>query len=146
MLTIRPEQLEAFRPAADAAFLQQVVDYVRDEHDDQAVQLTSGAFTVAQLPDDVLRELVRCGFERARAYGMTWESSITTFVILMFVVAPNFDEHPVIRHILRDGRVPPDSRLDELWERTSDENWEAAARKYSPSAWSPRAQAVAPEV
>jgi hypothetical protein len=135
MLTIRPTQIEAFRPTAESAFLREVVEYVRQEHDDQIIHLPGGSFTVNQLPPDILREMVCHGIERARSYGMTWESSITSFVVLMFVAAPSFDEHPIIARVLKDDTVEPDLRVDGLWKRTSDENWESVARRYDASAW-----------
>lgn len=135
MLSIRAEQMKPFRDAADAAFLRRVADYVRYEHAEHAVHLPGGSYTVEQLPDDLLLALVGRGVERARAYGMTWESSLTAFVVLTFVVAPNFDEHPLVRRVLGDEQTEPDLRIDGLNESVTDENWEAARQSYDAGAW-----------
>ena len=81
--------------------------------------------------------MVRCGVGQARSYGMTWESSLAAFVVLMFEVAPNFEEHPLIRRVLQLPSVPPDSRIEELWKRTLDVHWQAARQNYDPDAWHP---------
>lgn len=135
MLTIRPEQFDAFSSVADAAFVRRLAVHLRENHGDVIVELPNQTSTVKQLPDDVLWELVEKGIARARGYGMSWESTLTAFVALMFVAAPNFDDHPLIQRALKDDSVPPDSRIDHLWERTTDQNWEAVKRSYDPSGW-----------
>ena len=125
MVRIRAEQLQAFQPLAEAAFVNRVVQHLREYH----------ASVVERLPDDMLRERVRYGLSRARQYGLSWESSLTAFVALMFEIAPNFDEHPRIQYVLRDERVPPNSRIDALQERVSEQDWEEAEQRYDEDAW-----------
>lgn len=129
-LIIRKEQMEAFEPQAEAAFVDRVVMHLREEH----------AEAVGRLPDDVLQEMINNGLARGRKYGLSWESSLTAFVALMFEIAPNFDEHPRIQQVLRDESVPPDSRIDMLLERISDQDWEEAERRYDANAWFPDLQ------
>jgi hypothetical protein len=135
MLTIRSKQLRAFQPAAEAAFIDRVAKHIRDNHSDAEVGLPSGKTVVERLPDRVLRKMVESGVASARRYGISWESTLTAFVVLMFVVAPNFDKHPILQRVLSDREIPPDSRLDGLWERTSEQNWEAARGSYDAAAW-----------
>ncbi len=135
MLTIRPEQMEAFKATAEAAFVRRVASYLRAKHGEVIVELPSATLAVKQISDERLCEIVRKGVERAREYGMTWESTLTAFVVLMFVTAPNFDDHPLIQRAMKDESIPPDSRIDQLWERTTDQNWEAVERSYDPQAW-----------
>jgi hypothetical protein len=135
MLRIRKTQLHVFQAAADAEFEWRVAEHLRVEHPDAGVRLPEGGALLSEIPEGRLLELVRGGIARARAYGMTWQSSITAFVVLMFVVAPNFDRHPLIRHVLTDSGVRPDERLDALWENTTQENWQAAADNYDPASW-----------
>ncbi|MDQ3684472.1 MAG: hypothetical protein M3430_02560 [Acidobacteriota bacterium] len=127
MLKIRPEQIEVFQPQAEVAFIERLMAHLRQEH----------ASVVGRLPDDVLKDMVESGLTRARQYGLTWESNLTAFVALMFEVAPNFDEHPLIQRILTDENVPPDDRIDVLIERTTEQNWEAAKEGYDADAWFP---------
>jgi hypothetical protein len=140
MLTIRAEQMKAFRPAAEAAFERRVAAYLRGEHAAEVVLLPAGEDGVDErevkdLDDETFLKMVRAGIARARAYGLTWESSITAFVVLLFTVAPNFDSHPLIRRVLLDGQSEPDACFEQLWEQTTDDNWEAAQERYDAAAW-----------
>lgn len=135
MLTIRPEQLEVFQPVAEAAFERRVVEYLRGHHADEGVILPTGGHEVKDIDDKILLKMVRTGIARARSYGMTWESSITAFVVLMFTIAPNFDEHPLIQRVLKNEEIEPDSRFDRLWESITEENWQAAAQSYESTKW-----------
>jgi hypothetical protein len=135
MLKIRPQQLEAFKSVADTFFVKETADYIRREHREALVTLPDGIFPAAAIPDARLQEMVRLAISRARQYGFVWESNLVAFVAIMFVVAPNFDDHPLIRRVLKDEELEPSIRLDELMKRTSEENWEEARRRYDPSAW-----------
>jgi hypothetical protein len=135
MLKIRPEQLKVFQPVAEAAFEQRVVEYLRENHDDEVVILPAGEYQVKDLDDGTLLKMVRTGIARARSYGMTWESNLTTFAIVMVVVAPNFDDHPLIRRVLNDDRIEPDQRIEQLWRLTEEENWKTAEDSYEARAW-----------
>ncbi len=135
MLKIRPEQIEAFTPVMDAAFEGRVTKYLRENHTDVVVRLPSGTLTVKQIPDETLHKMVRNGLTRAHRYGLSWQSTLTAFVALMFEIAPNFDKQPVIQEVLKDERVTPNERIDVLTERTSDGDWDEAERSYNSSAW-----------
>jgi hypothetical protein len=135
MLTIRPEQLEVFQPIAEAAFERRVTTYLRENHDDTIVVLPTGEHEVKDLDDETLLKMVCTGIARSRSYGMTWESSITAFVVLMFTIAPNFDAHPLINRALRDDKVEPNARVEEMWDRTTEENWQTAKDSYDAGAW-----------
>src|SRR5262245_48265176 len=135
MLKIRSEQMEAFQPVAEAAFVRRVVEHLREHQSATVIQFADEVVPLKQISDERLQAMVRTGIARARAYGMDWESSITAFVVTMFVAAPNFDKHPLIQRVLNDERVDSNSRMDELWERTSEDNWEAVKRTYDPAAW-----------
>ena len=140
MLRIRREQFEVFQPIAEAAFVRRVVEHLRESHVTAVVQFPNEVIPVKQIADEKLRRLVRNGIARARSYGMDWESAVTSFVVLMFVAAPNFDDHPLIHRVLRDERVAANSRIDQLWERTSEENWEAVRKNYDATRWEPDSQ------
>jgi hypothetical protein len=135
MLIIRAEQFEVFQPVAEAAFVRRVVEHLREHHPDVVVQLPNEVILIKQTSDDRLYKMVRNAVNLARDYGIDWESTVTAFVVLMFVAAPNFDKHPLIQRVLRDERVDANSRVDQLWERTTDENWEAVRKNYDVTAW-----------
>lgn len=137
MLIIRPDQFEVFQPVAEAAFVRRVVEHLREDHAETVIQLPNEVVLVKQISDERFHEMVRNGIARARRYGIDWESAVTAFVVLMFVAAPNFDKHPLIQRVLKDERVEANLRVDRLWERTSEENWEAIKKNYDPAAWEP---------
>ena len=72
--------------------------------------------------------IVAAGIRRGRVYGMTWESSLTAFVATMFAVAPNFDEHPHVKAILADSGLPPNTKMEVVAKRLTEETWEEVAK------------------
>lgn len=118
MLKIGKHQMKVIDQSVEEAYARDMARYLREEH----------AGDVAGLSDQALRRRVDVAIARATKYGLTWDESITAFVAIMFAVAPNFDEQPAIRAVMNDERVPPNLRIDALWPRTSDEDWEEAAR------------------
>ena len=135
MLKIRPEHLEVFQPVAEAAFVAGVVDYLKKTLPDEVVRLPGGPTRVAELTDEILSNMVRGGIARAREYGITWCSTLVAFVVVMFVSAPNFDDHPLLRRTLLDKDTDPNGRLDKLIQNSTEQNWEAARQSYDANAW-----------
>lgn len=125
MLTIRPEQLEVFRQQRDHAFVDRLIEHLRQHH----------TGTVLGIADEVLRQRVTFGIERARTYGLTWESSIGGFVALQFIIAPRFDEQRGIHRILTDPSKPPDERIGGLSELIGADDWFEASTDAPLSHW-----------
>lgn len=123
--------------------MRKIIEYLRENHADALVELPDRAVLVNSIPDETLYAMIKTGIAGARSYGMRWESSLGAFVVLMFVAAPNFDDHPLIQRILKDESIGPDSRIDQLWERTTDQNWEAIQQNYDPSCWIQKAEEAA---
>jgi hypothetical protein len=118
MLKITKQQIASLDDEIAGAFARDLVRYLRAEHAD----------AVRALDDAELLRRVHVGVARAEAYGMTWDATITAFVAMMFEIAPTFDEQPGIARVLHDERVPPDTRVDALWDRTTEEDWDEAER------------------
>lgn len=127
--------MEVFQPLAEADFLNRVVEHLLKYHSDVIVDFPDYACLLEEIPKNVFEEMVSGGIARARSYGMEWESTLCSFLVLMFVAAPNFDEHPLIRRVLKDESVPPDSRIKMLWRHISDETWEAVGQNYDAQVW-----------
>ena len=119
MLKITTPQIGVLHREIGAVYARDLARYIRVEHGD----------AVRALSDAELLRRVRIGIARAEGYGMTWDSTITAFVAIMFEIAPTFDEQAAIRRVLHDARIPPDTRVDALWTRTTEENWVEAARR-----------------
>lgn len=126
MLTIGKQQLTALKKSVEGAYARDLTRYIRAEHPE----------AVEAISDEELVRRVGLGIARAEAHGLTWDSSITAFVAMMFEVAPTFDEQPAIARVLKDESIPANRRIDALWDRTTDEDWdEAEARAGSAEAF-----------
>jgi hypothetical protein len=89
---------------------------------------------IADLGDAEVVRRVTAGIARANARGFVQPESVTAYVTLMFLVAPDFDEHPAIARALR-LRGTEAERLRLLFERTSEQDWDEAAA--SSGGWEP---------
>jgi hypothetical protein len=135
LLTITNQQLAAFDDVAASLLIRKLATTLRERHGECIVRLPDAVRAVGQFDDDTIRELVRKALARARGHGLTSESSLASFVILMFETAPNFDEHPLLKKTLGAADVAPDERIKQLLEETTDQNWDAARELYDPAAW-----------
>ena len=135
MLKVRPEQFTVLQQYAETEFVHRLAAYVREKHADVIVQLPQGPLSVKEIPEDTLRLMVRQGITRGRKYGVTWESALSAFVTLMFVTAPNYDEHPAVRRVLRDEGIASNSRVNQLWNQVTEQEWETIRKDYAVSAW-----------
>ncbi len=93
------------------------------------------ADAIAHLDEVTLRRMVQAGIARARRHGLTWESSLVRFLLLMFQVAPNFDQHPAFARALSDVALPEAARMAEIFERVTPEEWREAQLAYDDRAW-----------
>ena len=134
-MIIRSPQFTVFQQQADARFIERVVGELLETDADVVVRFPTYTTTVSEIPYETLQFMVTSGIERARSYDMTWESTLVSFVSLMFSVAPNFDEHPLIQRVLKDPAILPDERIDHLWEKISEKNWQAVEQHYDSSVW-----------
>lgn len=135
MLKIRSEQIRPFEQDAENAFIERVMSFLRENHADEKVCFRGKKSLVAELPENDLRTMVENGVARARSYGLTWKSSLISFVVLMFSVAPNFDRHLFVWGTLRDDNIPAERRIDVIIEQMSDEDWRIIAEGYDEKAW-----------
>lgn len=135
MLKIRKDQINLFQPDAEEAFVRRVMNFVREHHGDRNVRLPEGDMRVADLSDEMLRPMVEDGIARARRYGITWKSSLISFVVLMFLTAPNFDEHRAVYDYLTNEKIEADRRIDKMMEELPNQVWREARKLYAPETW-----------
>jgi len=125
MIIIRQEQMALFERNAQLDFENKVIAHIKEHHSDR----TQG------LSDDILRKRVQDGILRARSYDLSWENTITAYVALLFVIAPNFDDHPALYPTLIDKNVAPNDRIDKLIERAREKDWAEARENADETAW-----------
>ena len=135
-MMIRAEQMNVFEATAEDNFVRRTAAHLLEHYAKAIVRLPDDVESaVDQLPEEKLRSLVEISVERARSYGLTYESSISAVSALMFEVAPNFDSHRLSQVLLNDENIEPDARLDELLEVLTEKNWEAIRAEYDVNEW-----------
>lgn len=106
----------------DPAFVDRTVDRFRTyflEH-------------VYMLEIEELRFRVKHGIAKARGYGLTYESSISTFLAHMLTLNPDFDKQPAVQRALHDPEIEPDGRMAAMMATVNDEDWQEAAKQCDP--------------
>ena len=135
MFKIKSEQIRLFQPDAEEAFVGRVMEYLLENHPDATVEIPHETMRVNNLADEILREMVRGGLARARNHGIEWKSTLLSYVVLQFIVAPNFDRHPKARKFFRETAPIDDAGLESLTDEMTDEDWEMIEKRYDPQAW-----------
>ena len=122
MLTIRPEQMDAFRRYMTERFERRVLEHIRRTFPTE----------FEKLGEEAALELIRTGIERAANYGLDTEYDAARFVVLMVARCPDFDsESPWVRELLTDESLLPRERLDAVCQRAEAE-WGIAPEKWPP--------------
>lgn len=134
-MVIRAEQIDVFEKKAQTGFVASLRDYLRGSHAKARVQLPTGVYSLQDIPEQVLTELVRRSIEKGRLYSLTWQSSLAAFVTLMFVAAPNYDADPLIQRTLTDPAIPANDRVQRVCQWATDQYWEKVRNTYDPAAW-----------
>ncbi len=126
---------QAFQAKAEADFVREVMQYLRENHAETIVKLPNGEFTVIDLPEETLQQMVEVGIAKARGYGLIRRRHLISFVVVMVVSAPNFDKHPKANHVLTSKYLIPSLRFDSLWIEISNEMWKEIENIYDSSEW-----------
>jgi len=125
MLAIRAPQMRVFEQQAEDRFIAELAAHFRREF----------AVDTGELSAADLETLMRAAVARARKHGLTWESSISGFITLMFNIAPNFDEHPAFRRALSDPALDEEDRIGAIFHRVNPEQWAEAEDAFDDAAW-----------
>lgn len=136
-MVIRDAQFAILGRNAMAGFIKQLAEYIRARHGSTVVRLSHGELSVDAMPSAELEALVQTGIERAGLYGISWRSALASFVVAMFVVAPNFDEDVRIHELLSDEDIEADYRMDSISEQVTEEQWNVVRQTYDTKAWEP---------
>lgn len=135
-MVIRAQQMDLLDKKAQTDFVISLRDYLRQSHGTVRVRLPFRDYDLREIPERILTELVRRSIEKGKLYSLTWQSSLASFVTLMFVAAPNFDADPLIHRTLTDAAIPANNRVDRVCQVTTDSYWENVRKAYDPAAWS----------
>lgn len=114
MLILRKEHLTAFEATAISLFASRVIAHVKAVWPAEC----------GELGDPAVADMVRNGIQRAATLGLSSEHEVVRFVDLSFILAKDFDTHPLAgwtRPILSDRKLSPGARLDRLYQRMEEE-------------------------
>lgn len=138
MLEIRQDQYDILLQQNEQAFIETIIDHLREDEP----ELVDG------FPQDTLRAMVSRGLKRARGNGLHTDTQLITFVSLMFVISPNFDQHSAIRKVLDDANRSIDDRWEALFTRSMDNAWEEAGSMefYDEDEWNIEMKKAMPEI
>jgi hypothetical protein len=125
VLTLRDKQFTAIERAQHESFVERLVAQVREHHGEAC----------ARLPQPQLRARIDAGLARAAELGFRHQSSLATFVHLMFGVAPGFYLHPQVKAALADATLPLEDRLAALPERLEPRVWDEIIANPDLGAW-----------
>lgn len=129
---LRHQHIEAFQKLGEKDFVESMLSHLRTHHEE----------SVAELSDPIVRNRIKTGMARAKRYGLLRRDHLTGYIALMFDIAPNFDEQPVIHRILKPLNVPAEARMERLSSAPTPEDWLEAVDLADPSVWEQEATGV----
>lgn len=135
MLIIRKEQFIVFKNHIESKFIDRIIEHLKTNFQNINIKLPYNINKIKEVSYNQLYNMVRDGIQRARNYGLTYQSSIACFIVLMFIVSPNFDQQSSIRKILENQNIPADNRIDHLLKATSEDDWKEARGNYNKNSW-----------
>ena len=125
MLVIRDDQYHKLQEAVEHNLVKRIAKDIRKHY----TQL------VSDIDDNQLEDLVSRGIGCARANGFTFENDLADFVGLMFLVAPNFDQHPTVIKALQEKYILPENRMGYLLRVVKDSEWIEARENWDGITW-----------
>ena len=114
MFKLRQDHLDAFEAQVVSLFASRVIAHVKAVWPAEC----------GELGDPAVADMVRYGIQRAGALGLSSEHDVVRFVDLAFILAKDFDTHPLARWtgpILSDRKLSPVAKLDRLYQRMEEE-------------------------
>lgn len=132
---IRRAQMTVFENKVHSDFVSDLADYLFDHRGEAVVRLPERASAIATMARPELEQLVLGGIKRAAHYGLRWRSALASFVVTMFVVAPNFDQDHQVRAVLTDSNIDPNYRMDALRRQMTEDQWTAIHENYDVKSW-----------
>lgn len=125
MPTLSQGQIDALR----RSFLETLAERAR-EHLRRNVE-----WAVFSIPDPILLRMTRAMVRRAILRGLRLDTAILAYIHIAFVVAPNFDEHPLVRDVEARYGVGPDDLPFVLGDALTTENWRTIRKSSDPNSW-----------
>jgi hypothetical protein len=132
---IRREQMKALRRGAISDLARRLAADLREKLGELLVLLPGHAVKLAELQPNQIEAMVRVCLERGLDHGFENENALAKFTTLCFLLGPKFDELPAFQNVIDDHLTLLDRRLDEIYTRTTEKDWEEAALAYDRHRW-----------
>lgn len=116
MLQISPQQFDVFQTQAEDVFIQSLKKALAEKY----------PHLLPSFPDAIQTKIVINMLDRAKSWGITWQSSLVIFSELMIAIAPNFDEEVEIRAILENNKKEINLIVKKITSHVSDKAWSKA--------------------
>lgn len=127
MLVIRQEQIQHFIAEDDIALVRLIRQIMRE----------CCPVRVENYSDKILDGMIKLGMEKAKKHNFAKAETVAAYVAVMFEIAPNFDEQPMIKQVLEDPNYVVDDRFFQLWQRVDEKVWQEAEDGYDAKMWFP---------
>jgi len=130
-MTIRGGQIDRFKKNAEEQFAPEIAEHLEKEHPQ----------AIAGMDREVVLSRVSRELRRGQGYGFERKLDLLTFVVLAFVIGPQFDVQPTVAGVLNDPGIPPERKFDFLFANTPREEWDLMATHSGGSApWDERSR------
>ena len=129
-MQITGKQMEALGRDAERDLEARIADHLRERHPGAVAALTAQA----------LQLRIRASLARGRSHGLTWQSALAGFTVLMFELGPEFDRQPAFARALAIRLPDENARIKAVYANTGDEDWAAARALADPRAWAQATQ------
>jgi len=116
MLKINPRQFAVFQGQAERQFVRQVQHALAEKY----------PHVLPRFPEPIQERIVINMFDRAKRWGIDWQSSLAIFAELMLAIAPNFDEQPEIKEALESDTEQANQIIRTITRRVPDVVWSQA--------------------
>jgi hypothetical protein len=141
---IRREQMKALQQGAISDLACRLAADLREKLGGLLVLLPERAVPLSELQPRELEAMVRQCLERALDLGFNGERDLAKFTTLCFLLGPRFDAIPAFQNVIADSRIPVDRRLEEIYTRTTEKDWEQATEAYKRHVWGGKSDSHAP--
>jgi hypothetical protein len=81
------------------------------------------------MPDEVLRKWVETSSQIAVQHGMRSVRDVVAFLVLLRQMGPQFHEFPAIKRSLASDDVPPDGKIEWLFQQLPVAIWAVVQRR-----------------
>ncbi len=112
---------QAFQAKADADFVREIMQYLRENHGETIPIMSTNKNKIKNFSDESLKLFCQISIKRAKQNGLTSGRGIRTFVLFMATLGEVFYEHPLAKKNFPPFAVNPNESVFNLLHLTETE-------------------------